>query len=70
MSDIKTEVEKMLKKETDGIIDYVEILSFPKLGQVSTINEQIIIAIAVQFEQARLIDNMLLHPDGTKIDRL
>ena len=67
---IKTEVEKMLKEETDGIIDYVEILSFPKLGQVSTINEQIIIAIAVQFKQARLIDNILLHPDGTKINRL
>ncbi len=67
---IKAEVQKMLQKETNGIIDYIEILSFPNLGQISTIKEQIIIAVAVQFEQARLIDNILLQADGTKIDRL
>src|SRR5690625_159150 len=67
---IKTEVQKMLQKETNGIIDYIEILSFPNLGQVATIKEQIIIAVAVQFEQARLIDNILLQADGTKINRL
>ena len=67
---IKAEVQKMLQKETNGIIDYIEILSFPNLGQVSTIKEQIIIAVAVQFEQARLIDNILLQVDGTKINRL
>lgn len=51
-------------------MDYVELLSYPDLQQISTINEPIIIAVAVQFTQARLIDNILLQPNGTKIDRL
>lgn len=64
------EVTNMLQEKTSGKIDYVELLSYPALQQISTITEPIIIAIAVQFTQARLIDNILLQPNGTKIDRL
>ena len=67
---IITEVKKLLHEKTSGTIDYVELLSYPTLSKVTTINEQIIIAVAVQFNQARLIDNILLLPDGTRIDRL
>ena len=67
---IITEVKKLLHEKTSGTIDYVELLSYPTLTEVTTINEQIIIAVAVQFNQARLIDNILLLPDGTRIDRL
>src|SRR5690625_112577 len=67
---IITEVKKLLREKTSGTIDYVELLSYPTLSEVTTINEQIIIAVAVQFNQARLIDNILLLPDGTRIDRL
>jgi len=34
---------------------------------MSTIDESAIIAVAVQYKQARLIDNVLLHPDGELI---
>lgn len=64
------EVTNILEENTSGKVDYVELLSYPDLQQISTINEPIIIAVAVQFTQARLIDNILLQPNGTKIDRL
>lgn len=66
---IISEVTEMLQRETNSVIDYVELLSYPDLGQVSTINTPIIIAVAVQFNQARLIDNILLTADGAKINR-
>lgn len=64
------EVKYLLQNETSGIIDYVEILRYPTLDKTTFVDNQIIIAIAVQFKQARLIDNILLHPDGTKINRI
>lgn len=67
---IISEVKSLLQKETNGIIDYVDILSYPTLEEVITVDKQIIIAVAVQFKQARLIDNILLQPDGTRIDRI
>lgn len=67
---IKAEVKHLLQNETSGIIDYVEILSYPNLEMLTNIDEQIIVAIAVQFKQARLIDNILLQPNGTKVDRI
>ena len=67
---IKSEVKHLLQNETSGIIDYVEILNYPNLETLTNIDEQIIIAIAVQFKQARLIDNILLQPNGTKVTRI
>lgn len=41
-------------------IDYIEIYSYPELEQLETLKGRIIIAIAVKFSRARLIDNLIL----------
>ncbi len=53
---IKDMIVASLQK-TSGEIDYVEILSYPDLQYVDQIEEDVIIAVAVQFSAARLIDN-------------
>ncbi|WP_163537635.1 pantoate--beta-alanine ligase [Gracilibacillus sp. YIM 98692] len=58
------EVTKFIKQNTDGSIEYVELLSYPELERVDEINQQIIIAVAVHFEGARLIDNIILDKNG------
>lgn len=70
---VSTKIKEIINKETTGIIDYVEVLSYPGLEPITTINEQIIIATAVTFNKTRLIDNLLLDEDGkilTKIGKL
>jgi|SRR5690625_3994884 len=64
------EVKKYLQQTTSGKIDYVELLSFPELDTVSAIDKQIIIAVAVYFEKARLIDNIILNVDGSIVKRM
>ncbi|MBP2077166.1 pantoate--beta-alanine ligase [Oceanobacillus polygoni] len=63
------EVIKTLESNVSGKIDYVELLSYPSLEKVSTINQPVILATAVYYEQARLIDNLLLNENGERIDR-
>ncbi len=53
---ITTHIETM----TNSVIDYVELLSYPALEEVTTIHGEIIIAVAVKFSHARLIDNMTI----------
>lgn len=54
-------IEDMIKTETSGEIDYVSILSYPELEKVDRVTENdMIIAIAVKFSKARLIDNIIL----------
>ncbi|WP_117148823.1 pantoate--beta-alanine ligase [Paraliobacillus zengyii] len=62
---IVNEVKKYINTHTTGNIDYVEILRFPSLKPLTRVDQQVIIAVAVQFSQARLIDNIILMPDGT-----
>lgn len=63
---IKRLVESHLQ-QTVGKIDYVEVLSYPELKPVKTIDEDIIIAVAVQFSAARLIDNTIITRSGIPI---
>lgn len=58
------EVKSTLKWHTSGIIDYVELLSFPALEPVKRVCDLVIIAVAVKFRQARLIDNLLINETG------
>lgn len=53
-------ITNMIKDNTSGIVDYVEIYSFPELEQLTELKGTIIIAIAVQFQKARLIDNIIV----------
>ncbi len=49
-----------LQLNTSGEIDYVEIYSYPSLKALDVIEGKVIIAIAVKFSKARLIDNLIL----------
>ena len=58
---IKQLIENFLTGQTDGIIDYIEIYSYPELCKVETLKGKMIIAIALKFSKVRLIDNLILH---------
>ncbi|MCA1054613.1 pantoate--beta-alanine ligase [Rossellomorea aquimaris] len=53
-------VTELIHDETSGTVDYVEIYSFPQMVPVEPLQGDIIIALAVQFDKARLIDNMII----------
>ncbi|ARI77275.1 pantoate--beta-alanine ligase [Halobacillus mangrovi] len=55
---------EFLENETHGKIDYIELLSYPDLKPVERINQQVILAAAVYFERARLIDNVVFDQNG------
>ena len=55
---VKTEVIEAISEKTSGIIDYVEIFSYPELEQVKEPYGKMIIAVAARFSKARLIDNI------------
>ncbi len=59
---IVEKVRALLQQHTSAKIDYVELLSYPELKTIEQINQQVIVAVAVQFEKARLIDNIIYHP--------
>ena len=53
-------VSDYINTYTNGVIDYVEVYQYPELQPVDTLSGQIILAIAVKFAKARLIDNITL----------
>ena len=63
---IVNEVKYYIKTHTTGKIDYIEILCFPSLQPITVIDQQVIVAVAVQFNQVRLIDNVIISTDGSK----
>ncbi|MEC5422487.1 pantoate--beta-alanine ligase [Virgibacillus sp. C22-A2] len=65
---IVKEVADTITRRTSGKIDYVELLSYPHLTPVSVIEQQVIVAVAVQFEHTRLIDNLLFDASGKLIE--
>ncbi len=46
---------------TSGVVDYVEITDFETLQAVEKIEGKVFIAVAVKFQKARLIDNIILE---------
>ncbi|WP_406686852.1 pantoate--beta-alanine ligase [Rossellomorea vietnamensis] len=53
-------ISKIIQENTSGTIDYVEVYSYPELRELKRLEGDIIIAVAVQFQQARLIDNIII----------
>ena len=53
-----------IENGTSGNIDYVELLSYPDLTKDISSDTAVILAVAVFFEKARLIDNMMLNNKG------
>ncbi|TKH07077.1 pantoate--beta-alanine ligase [Peribacillus simplex] len=46
---------------TSGVIDYIEVYQYPELKPLESLAGNIIIAMAVKFKHARLIDNITLY---------
>jgi pantoate--beta-alanine ligase len=61
ISEIKKTVTDYLKAHTGAAIDYVDILSYPELEPLHSLQGRVIIAAAVKFSKARLIDNIILE---------
>ena len=53
-------IKQHIEMTTSGKIDYIEIYEYPTLNKIDILQGQIIIAIAVAFTSARLIDNKIL----------
>jgi len=56
-------IADMIHAETTGEVDYVSVLSYPNLETVKLINGDYIIALAVKFSKARLIDNVIFNQE-------
>ncbi|MGK7378237.1 pantoate--beta-alanine ligase [Planococcus sp. 1R117A] len=55
-------VRNYLDGRISGTIDYIELLAYPAL--TNDIEDEAILALAVQFEKARLIDNLIFNIKG------
>jgi pantoate--beta-alanine ligase len=53
-------IQGRINEETSGVIDYIEVYSFPELRKVTELQGEFIIALAVKFQKARLIDNIII----------
>ncbi|MBK5442331.1 pantoate--beta-alanine ligase [Peribacillus sp. TH24] len=53
-------VREHVEAHTNGKIDYIEVYRYPELKPIETLSGNIIIAMAVKFKHARLIDNITL----------
>ncbi|QPC46675.1 pantoate--beta-alanine ligase [Mangrovibacillus cuniculi] len=61
---ISDEIAQLMMNEFDegkhGTLEYIEIYSYPELESMKELKGKIIIAAAVQYKNARLIDNVIL----------
>lgn len=60
------EVRQLLRKHTSGKVDYIEILSYPELKPITITDtdQSIILAAAIYFKEARIIDNIIWNAKG------
>jgi pantoate--beta-alanine ligase len=61
---IRQEMVDLIRSQTGGSIDYIELLDAQSLTAVSEIRSPVVVAIAVRFGKARLIDNCVLASEG------
>jgi pantoate--beta-alanine ligase len=54
-------VSEHIGAHTSGVIDYIEVYQYPELKPLESLAGNIIIAMAVKFKHARLIDNITLY---------
>jgi pantoate--beta-alanine ligase len=57
---IISHIQSLIKQNSSGTVDYIEIYSYPELEKLEVLEGKIIIALAVKFSNARLIDNLVL----------
>lgn len=58
--ELKEKMREYITQHTSGKIDYIDILTYPTLTELSQVEGTVILAVAVQFQQARLIDNVIV----------
>lgn len=56
---IISNMKNTISNNSSGAVDYIEIYSYPELENLEVLEGKIIIAIAVKFTNARLIDNLV-----------
>ena len=61
MKDIILQVKDEIETNSSGKVDYIEILTYPDLEEVKERTGSIIVAGAVHFSHARLIDNIIFE---------
>ncbi|AMX83124.1 pantoate--beta-alanine ligase [Geobacillus subterraneus] len=54
-------VKEHIEAHTHAEIDYVEVCSYPDLTPLETLHGTVLVAVAVRFTSARLIDNVILR---------
>lgn len=57
---IKGTIRKEIEQHTSGKVDYIDVYTYPELKTIKQAAGKIIIALAVQFSKARLIDNVIV----------
>ncbi|MED4237636.1 pantoate--beta-alanine ligase [Priestia megaterium] len=61
---LKETIRKEIEQHTSGKVDYIEVYTYPELKTIKKAAGKIIIALAVQFSKARLIDNVIVDVQG------
>ncbi|MCU7739901.1 pantoate--beta-alanine ligase [Priestia megaterium] len=61
---LKETIRKEIEQYTSGKVDYIEVYTYPELETIKQTAGKIIIALAVQFSKARLIDNVIVDVQG------
>lgn len=59
LRDVMARFEERLQNIPNSMIDYVEVKDYPTLTEATSASTELLIAVAVQFERARLIDNVI-----------
>ncbi|WP_461672933.1 pantoate--beta-alanine ligase [Priestia megaterium] len=61
---LKQTIRKEIEQHTSGKVDYIDVYTYPELKTIKQAAGKIIIALAVQFSKARLIDNVIVDLQG------
>lgn len=61
---LKGTIRKEIEQHTSGKVDYINVYTYPELKTIKQAAGKIIIALAVQFSKARLIDNVIVDVQG------
>jgi pantoate--beta-alanine ligase len=62
-----SKIKKYLEDRVSGSVEYVEIYSYPEMQQQVNLEGKIILAVAVQYSKARLIDNLILDVQPSEL---
>ena len=59
--ELKDYMKEAIEREPLAEIDYLEVVDLNTLQPVNRIDESVLVAMAVNFDKARLLDNFMFH---------